>query len=120
MPAQRFTSNAPPATIRLVSRITQSPDGPGCWLTDIAPSSGGRYPYISDRNKLVRVCRMVLELKLGRALLPGEVARHTCDNTLCVRMDHIVEGSQGDNNRDRDSRGRLARDARTGRYIRPA
>jgi hypothetical protein len=47
----------------------------------------------------------VLELKLGRKLLPGEVARHTCDNKACINPEHIIVGTQGDNMRDAFERG---------------
>src|SRR3990167_4113193 len=33
---------------------------------------------------------------------------HRCDNPPCVRPDHLFEGTQYDNNRDRDSKGRTA------------
>ena len=44
--------------------------------------------------------RVALAKELGRALLPGEVARHTCDNPRCVNPKHLVVGSQADNIRD--------------------
>lgn len=41
------------------------------------------------------------------SLLPANlVVRHTCDNTRCVRPDHLMIGTQADNNRDRWMRGR--------------
>ena len=44
--------------------------------------------------------RVALAKELGRALLPDEVARHTCDNPRCVNPKHLVVGSQADNIRD--------------------
>ncbi len=36
----------------------------------------------------------------------GVVARHTCDNSRCVNPDHIIAGTQRDNNHDQIARGR--------------
>ena len=52
--------------------------------------------------------RVALAKELGRALLPGEVARHTCDNPRCVNPKHLVVGSHTDNMQDCKVRGRLA------------
>ncbi len=53
-----------------------------------------------------RVSRRVLAEKLGRALLPGEVARHTCDRPVCVNPEHLIPGTQSDNVNDAVARGR--------------
>jgi hypothetical protein len=37
----------------------------------------------------------------------GQVVRHTCDNTLCVRPSHLILGTQADNVRDMAERGRV-------------
>lgn len=71
---------------------------------------------MSLRGRNAPAARVALEAKLGRQLVNGEVPRHTCDNPACVRHDHLLVGTQADNNRDRDERGRLARDPNTGRY----
>lgn len=46
-------------------------------------------------------------------ILPGTVIRHTCDNPPCVRPDHLLSGTHGDNIRDRDERLRTARGERS-------
>lgn len=38
--------------------------------------------------------------------------RHKCDEKKCVRPDHLEPGTQADNVRDRDSRGRQAKGTR--------
>ena len=48
----------------------------------------------------VRLHRKALAEKLGRELVDGEVARHTCDNKRCINPEHLIVGSQGDNVRD--------------------
>ena len=39
----------------------------------------------------------------------GQVVRHTCDNPPCVNPAHLLTGTQADNIRDRDQRGRTSR-----------
>lgn len=66
---------------------------------------GSWYTYIHVDGKRVRQHRHVLELKSGRKLLPGEVARHTCDNKACINPEHIIVGTHGDNLQDSYDRG---------------
>lgn len=42
-----------------------------------------------------------------------ECIRHTCDNPRCINPEHLIAGTQADNMRDMDSRGR--RGVRKGR-----
>lgn len=108
------STGAPPAYVRLLSYYVHTPDV-GCWYVSLRTSLRG-YQRMSLRGVAVHASRVVLEAKLGRRLRAGEVARHTCDNPPCMRPDHIVPGTQVDNNVDRDSRGRVARCPDTGRY----
>ena len=45
----------------------------------------------------------------------GMVIRHKCDNPACVNIEHLEIGTQQDNVRDRDERGRTATGLRNGR-----
>lgn len=47
--------------------------------------------------KSIRTNRFALERKLGRPILPGMNANHTCHNTVCVNPDHLYEGTQRQN-----------------------
>lgn len=50
--------------------------------------------------------KLILERKLGRKLRRYEVPRHTCDVARCLNEDHLIPGTQGDNNRDTVARNR--------------
>jgi len=50
--------------------------------------------------------RLALEIKLGRPLIPGMFACHTCDNPPCIRPEHLFEGTSADNARDSLAKGR--------------
>lgn len=49
--------------------------------------------------------RWIFERRNG-PIPPGMVVRHTCDVTKCVNPAHLVLGTQADNIRDMDLRGR--------------
>jgi hypothetical protein len=78
-----------------------------CWLW--LASTRARYGQISTRHGKppARAHRVALEVKLGRSLLPGMDACHTCDHPLCVNPNHLFEGTAGDNLRDASRKGRL-------------
>lgn len=78
----------------------------GCWLwTGGQTEDGYGVFYIGKKN--VWAHRYSFFLAYER--WPFPIARHVCDNPSCVRPDHIVAGTQLDNIRDREERGRTAR-----------
>lgn len=65
----------------------------------------GGYPRIRMGGKPTRIARLILIRRMGD--IPSDVvSRHTCDNTWCIRPDHIISGTQAENNTDRKERGR--------------
>ena len=80
-------------------------------LNSITPDDDGCHYYpgvrpdyyfsveIKGRRKQ-KVNRLALELKLGRPILPGRLACHTCDHPNCVNQDHLYEGTHRDNTLD--------------------
>lgn len=82
--------------------------GDDCWIwVGVSWNRGyGRF-YLRD-NHAVAAHRFSYELHNG-PVPPGLVVLHKCDNPECVRPDHLTVGTQADNVRDRDQKGRTAR-----------
>ena len=54
------------------------------------------------------VARVSWEIAYG--VIPGDMnICHHCDNPYCVRPEHLFLGTDADNHRDRDAKGRQAR-----------
>ena len=77
----------------------------GCLLWEGMYATRFFYPIIKRQRRTWMVTRLVLEAKLGRPLLPGMLACHTCDVPLCVREDHLFEGTNQDNQIDAREKG---------------
>jgi len=71
----------------------------GCFLWEGATQRGygAINRTVNGERKLYRVHRLVLEEKLGRPLLPGMLALHTCDVKLCGNEHHLYEGTDSQN-----------------------
>lgn len=82
------------------------PDLGPCWLW-IGSRDPAGYGQVGIGYKNIRAHRYSFESNV-RALLPGELACHHCDNPPCVRPSHLFAGSVGDNTRDAAAKGRLA------------
>ena len=86
----------------------------GCWIWE-GMSIGGKYAHIKTqrhraaasegRPQIQTVSRLICE-EIHGALTNNEVARHTCDQPLCVNPAHIIRGSIKDNQQDCIRRGR--------------
>lgn len=87
-------------------KVDQSRD---CWLWTAGQWGSNpefRYGKFFDGTKHITASRFALEEKLGRPLKKGMKALHHCDNCLCVRLDHLFEGTQRDNIIDMTAKGR--------------
>ena len=105
----------PPKGLTLAQRLdfyTLPPNETGCRICTLTQLKGG-YAMINtgvlDGRKMKGAHIIALELKLGRRLKPGMQANHTCDTPNCVEWDHLYEGTQLQNVKDRIKRGRSAR-----------
>ncbi len=77
----------------------------GCWLW-VGTNRRG-YARMSIGGKDRSVMRWALPI-LGRTVMAEQVLRHTCDVVECVNPAHLIVGTQDENIRDRDERGRHA------------
>lgn len=71
------------------------------------------YGELTIDRKFVLAHRLSYELSFG-PIPDGLIVRHKCDNPPCVDPDHLEVGTQSDNLRDRDERGRTARGMNNG------
>jgi len=81
------------------------PDVCWLWLGARLSSGYGQVPC-GSRNNSARAHRIALEIKLGRPILPGHQANHTCDNPPCCNPLHLYEGTPRQNTADMMARGR--------------
>lgn len=98
---------APPRTDpikRIMSRIQHRGT---CWIYT-GSKSGDGYGVIGIGRKSFRVHRVMFE-GFVRKLQDEELVCHTCDIPLCCNPDHLFAGSQSDNARDRERKGRSNR-----------
>ncbi len=75
--------------------------------------TGSGYPLIFADGKKRLVGRILWEHHRG-PIPDGLVVRHKCDNTLCLRIGHLLLGTQKDNMQDAVRRGRIASGDRNG------
>ena len=72
----------------------------GCWIWRWDTRKG--YPYVVYQRRKVGIARLVLGIQDADL-----VARHRCDNPICVNPAHLVSGSTRDNADDVINRNRL-------------
>ncbi|WP_373325646.1 HNH endonuclease [Sporomusa paucivorans] len=76
----------------------------GCWEWQGGLSDKG-YGRIWVNKKLIQSHRLSYAIFNG-TIPPGLCICHKCDNPKCVNPDHLFAGTMGDNNKDRDAKGR--------------
>lgn len=76
----------------------------GCKIWPLGTIQQG-YPYVWCAGQMNRVSRLVLTDKLGRPIQKGMLALHRCNVTTCVCDEHLYEGTNLDNARDRMNNG---------------
>jgi hypothetical protein len=89
---------------RVLARIQQgAPDE--CWPVR-GWKNDGYGTYMQDGHEK-RITHLVLE-RAGRPLLLGQDALHHCDNPPCCNAAHLYGGTNADNVRDMNERGRAS------------
>ena len=82
----------------------------GCWLYPGAPTCDG-YIRISVGSRKDKSRRRVLVHRLSYQMFTGPIGRgllvcHSCDTPNCIRPDHLFLGTDADNARDSQYKGR--------------
>ena len=87
--------------VRFWGRVLKTPT---CWIWQGA-RAGGRYPAFKLRGQQVDGHRLAYEWANGPIPIGFHVL-HTCDNPPCVNPAHLFLGTEGDNARDKERKGR--------------
>ena len=77
-----------------------------CWIWTGAKHQDG-YGYLWFKGHQVLTHRYSWFMKFG--VMPEKQVNHNCDNRPCVNPDHLYEGTQTQNIKDMDARGRRGR-----------
>ena len=88
-----------------------------CWLWLGAKWKSGYGQLRRYKTQRWLAHRVSWEIANGRA--PALHVLHKCDNPSCVRPDHLYEGTNAENMRDKVDRGRQARGSRHGSKTKP-
>lgn len=90
---------------RFMSKVRQSDTG--CWLWSAGTDKDGYGKFqitnvhgAVPKQRHVRAHKLMLSLHRGDMLPDAVVVRHSCDNPLCVRPDHLIAGTQTENRKD--------------------
>lgn len=76
----------------------------GCWLWAGAKDKDG-YGQVKWNGVTCAAHRVSYELHNG-TIPEGKLLMHTCDTPACVRPSHLIAGTQSDNMKDRQEKGR--------------
>jgi hypothetical protein len=87
--------------------IAQTKPEGGCFIWNGDISNG--YGRTTFRGEQQRVHRVVWILSSGEEIPKGMWVLHRCDNSFCVRYEHLYIGNHKDNMRDMAVRDRAAR-----------
>lgn len=98
-------TNPHPCTGKFLSRIKKTD---ACWLWVAATTAHYGHGVLRFKNKMVKAHRVSWEIFRGE-VPEGMCVLHKCDIPNCVNPDHLFIGTQTDNMKDMDSKGRRGR-----------
>lgn len=96
-------TNVPSDVFRYIDTHGNDPEPCWEWTGHLGGRDGRGYITIDGRRQLAY--RVVYEIFNG-PLEPGMKVRHTCDNPQCCNPEHLIKGTQGDNETDKYVRDR--------------
>lgn len=91
-------------TKKFWSKVDKSSSIDGCWLWKAKTVTYFGYGRIRVGKKTIVAHRVAWYLIHG--VLPQQLLLHSCDNPKCVNPDHLREGTQFENMKDKTSRNR--------------
>lgn len=91
---------------RFWSKVAKA-EGDACWEW-LGKIHDHGYGLFTINKKHARAHRVAWEMTHGQIPV-GHIVRHRCDNRSCVRVDHLLLGTHGQNADDATSRKRLPR-----------
>jgi len=94
-------SNLP---LKFWSKVEVNPDT-GCWEWTGAVRGKHNYGSYSHEGK-TRTTHRLVAAEYYRGIPDGSLVLHHCDNTICLRFNHLYFGTHADNMRDMVERGR--------------
>lgn len=101
---------------RFLEKVVKGPIESDCWTwvgARVTSASGLIYGRSVLGHKQIHAHKKAYLIFVG-PITPGQVVRHSCDNTLCINPAHLLIGTTQDNVQDRVNRDRSARGERQG------
>lgn len=95
---------------RFWDHVQKSPEPNGCWLwlRGVNSSGYGSAAFSEPRRMLLLAHRVAYMLFVG-PIEEGSLILHSCDTPLCVRPDHLKQGDQSQNQRQRRAKEKASR-----------
>lgn len=90
-----FRCVQPPASATIAANTRRTPSGCLVWTG----KASGRYPAFKFNGRTQKAHRIAWQIKRG-AIPAGAYVCHSCDNTLCVDVEHLFLGTQRENMHD--------------------
>lgn len=86
----------------------------GCFICTSHKVDKDGYPRVVRDGRGHRMHRYLYQKVHGELDSPDVIIRHSCDQPLCINVDHLKRGTTQDNMRDKMSRNRQAKGSDVG------